>query len=238
MISLLLSMMPGQVPNWNKNIFGNVFRQKRRILARLGGIQKSRCHMDNHFLMNLECDLIKQYDMICDNEAMLWRQKSREKWVQDGDRNTKFFHLTTMVRRRRNKIDGLFDATGTWCDSPETMKSIAKDFFENLFTANNDSDCSFYIPLLFPEVDCSWDLSLPVEAKEIKSALFAIGGLKTPGPDGFPAIFFQKHWNLCGNEIIKLVSTAFSSGSIPEGLNNTLITLVPKIQSLCIFLDR
>jgi hypothetical protein len=50
---------------------------------------------------------------------------SREKWVHEGDRNTKFFHLTTMVRRRRNKIDGLFDVNGIWCDNHEVMKTVA-----------------------------------------------------------------------------------------------------------------
>lgn len=40
-----------------------------------------------------------------------------------------FFHLTTLVRRRRNKIDGLHDVNGSWCDTSEGMKIIAKDFF-------------------------------------------------------------------------------------------------------------
>lgn len=104
-------------------------------------------------------------------------------------------------------------------------------FFQNLFAANTSSDCRFFIPLFFSDVDCSLDLNLPVDAKEVEYALFAIGGLKTPVPDGFPTNFFQKHWNLCGDKIVKLVMTAFSTGIIPYGLNHTLITLVPKVQS-------
>lgn len=49
----------------------NVFRQKIRLLARVGGIQKARCHNDNAFLTNLECDLVKQCEVIRENEAML-----------------------------------------------------------------------------------------------------------------------------------------------------------------------
>lgn len=33
---------------------------------------------------------------------------------------------------------------------------------------------------------------------------------------------------MCGDDVINLVSFAFSEGNIPEGLNHTLITLVPK----------
>ncbi|KAL6227986.1 hypothetical protein ACLB2K_001940 [Fragaria x ananassa] len=65
----------------------------------------------------------------------------------------------------------------------------------------------------------------------VQEAIFSIGGLKAPGVDGFPALFFHKHWNLLASEGFKLVSDAFSSGVIPDGLNHTLITLVPKIAS-------
>ncbi|XP_061998915.1 uncharacterized protein LOC133716212 [Rosa rugosa] len=86
---------------WNREVFGNIFHQKKRLLARICGIQKQRCTNDNPFLIDLEKKLILEYEDIKDREALLWRQKSREKWVQGGDRNTKFFHITTMVRRRK-----------------------------------------------------------------------------------------------------------------------------------------
>lgn len=36
--------------------------------------------------------------------------------------------------------------------------------------------------------------------------------------------------NICGEEVSNLILTAFIKGKIPNGLNHTLITLVPKIQ--------
>lgn len=94
------------------------------------------------------------------------------KWVQEGDRNTKFFHLTTMVRRRRNMIDGLYDTHGTWCDNHEAMKLIAKNFFQDLFAAKERPDTRFNIPLFFPEVDCHQTLNLHVEIMKLSRRFF------------------------------------------------------------------
>ncbi|XP_062028604.1 uncharacterized protein LOC133744523 [Rosa rugosa] len=138
---------------WNKEVFGNIFKQKRILLARICGIQRCLGRQNIPFLVNLEKELISQYEQIRDAEALFWRQKSRDKWLCEGDRNTNFFHLTTMIRRRRNKIDGLFDASGTWTDNPSVLKQIAADIFQNLFTTEVDHDLRFHIPWLFPDID-------------------------------------------------------------------------------------
>ena len=38
-------------------------------------------------------------------EATHWKQKSRVKWLHDGDRNTHFFHLSAKSRGNFNRID-------------------------------------------------------------------------------------------------------------------------------------
>ena len=40
-------------------------------------------------------------------EETYWRQKSREIWLKEGDRNTRFFHKMANSRKRRNHLSKL-----------------------------------------------------------------------------------------------------------------------------------
>ncbi|XP_019459941.1 PREDICTED: uncharacterized protein LOC109359701 [Lupinus angustifolius] len=111
--------------SFNKNIFGNIFRRKRRLEARIREIQLSLETCDSHTLVTLEAQLRRDYNKALRQEEMLWFQKSREKWVRFGDRNTKFFHTQTIVRRKRNKIHGLFHGDGSWSSDPVKLRDEA-----------------------------------------------------------------------------------------------------------------
>lgn len=108
---------------WNRSTFGNIFRKKRNLLARLKGIQSSNVYPTSSFLQQLEKDLIGQYNDILKLEEEFWKLKSHINWLQQGDANTKFYHLTTIKRRRRNQITALKDSVGNWIYDQHTINS-------------------------------------------------------------------------------------------------------------------
>lgn len=67
---------------------------------------------------------------------------------------------------------------------------------------------------------------------EISNAVFQIGPLKAPGPDGFPARFYQRNWGSLKTDIIHGVKKFFCTGIMPEGVNDTAIVLIPKVDRL------
>nr|XP_023914532.1 uncharacterized protein LOC112026083 [Quercus suber] len=73
-------------------------------MACLNGIQKAIAFHPLHSLLELEKVLHKDLNTLLDQEEELWVQKSRINRLIEGDCNTTFHHMSTIVRRRRNKI--------------------------------------------------------------------------------------------------------------------------------------
>ncbi|KAK3221019.1 hypothetical protein Dsin_014989 [Dipteronia sinensis] len=98
---------------WNREEFGNIFYNKRRLLGRIQGIQNCLSSRYVPHLAYIEEKFVKEYNEILEQEEVFWQQQSRNCWLKEGDRNTNFFHLSTMVRWRRNKLEGLKKEDGS-----------------------------------------------------------------------------------------------------------------------------
>ncbi|XP_074290966.1 uncharacterized protein LOC141617698 [Silene latifolia] len=76
----------------------------------------------------------------------------------------------------------------------------------------------------------SLTLLAPITDAEIKDAIFSIPRHKAPGPDGYSSVFFKDSWHIIRTEICAAIHNFFRSGKLLKQLNQTLITLIPKIE--------
>jgi len=53
---------------------------------------------------------------------------------------------------------------------------------------------------------------------------------RAPGTDGMSAIFYQKYWNIVGNDVTSMVLNVLNFDNPMIELNKTNITLVPKVK--------
>jgi hypothetical protein len=215
---------------FNKEVFGNIFKRKRQVEARIKGVQRQLGISSSSDIIRLERDLQKQFSAILEEEEILWFQKSRENWIKFGNKNTKFYHTQTVIRRRRNKITSL-KIDGIWCSDDETLKREASNFFKKLFQSNAQCDPHSLLLHNIPQIPQALHDTLlqPVSKREVKDAIYSMSPYKAPGPDGFQPIFFTTYWHIVGGDVWKLVSDAFASGHIPVDLAETLIIPIPKI---------
>jgi len=60
---------------------------------------------------------------------IFWRQRAKQHWTEDGDRNTKFFHRVASVRRKFNAMQNIvMDGKPHVEDS--SVKGVIVHFYE------------------------------------------------------------------------------------------------------------
>lgn len=120
---------------------------------------------------------------------------SRINWLRWGNKNTKFFHASTLQRRQRNKNCMLQDNDQNWVRDPTTLREMTSSFFSTLYTTAGYRD---YGPILdqCPQVvstEMNDKLMTLVTNEEVRQATFQLGTTKAPGPDGLNGLFLETH---------------------------------------------
>ena len=169
-------------------------------------------------------------------EQEYWALKSRLNWAAFGDSNTSFFHVSTLVRRHRNKIQSLKNFVGEWITNDEGVENLILLGFKEIFqteclASSRASKIQEFCCCTFTEEEQA-TLDALVLDEEIRQGLWALKPFKALGPDGLHAGFFQYFWNDVKDLVCKEVSSIFDSRVILDFLNETLISLIPKCPNL------
>lgn len=218
---------------WNKESFGNIFSNKAKISSNLKDIQDS-IQISRYEKIPKEKEsetLIKYHDMV-HKEEVFWKQRSRNTWLRERDRNSKFFHLSAIKHKVANRISKL-RVNKNFLDKEEDIAKEAKDYFLNLLTQdfdldqNSQQDILAKIPKILFDQDNIFLKAIPSN-EEIKKVVFSFEGSKSPGPDGFPMFFFQMYWSVVGKDVTDAVKEFFGAKRILKEVNGTFISLIPK----------
>ena len=66
---------------------------------------------------------------------------------------------------------------------------------------------------------------------EIEQVVKSMPMDKAPGPDGMPSIVFKRHWHFMGDKVVEEVLAVLNEGVMPEGWNDTVVVLIPKVKN-------
>ena len=123
-------------------------------------------------------------------EEISWRQKSREIWLKEGDKNIGFFHKMANSHRKRNNIERI-RIGGDWLNGTEEVRTCIVNAFKVLLFYLRDWRASLeglnFFRLNGTEAT---RLEVPFTEEEVHAALADLNGDKAPGLDGFTATFW------------------------------------------------
>ena len=164
-------------------------------------------------------------------EKEFWQQKVRVKWLREGDRNTALFHASVRDRRRMNRISTLQKKDRNWCNIEKEIQEELVSYYQNLFASIGPDN----LGVVLEGVPCSITSQMnarlikPVDDAEIKEAVFSMLPDKASSPDGMSPYFFQKFWHVIQANVVNAVKSFFHGGHFLKAINETLITLIPKL---------
>ncbi|KAK4410283.1 hypothetical protein Sango_0101300 [Sesamum angolense] len=227
-----LYRLKDHLKQWNRDIFGNVFSLVDQAKAAANEAEKQFDRLPSEAnLINLNrqnATLVHALNL----ESEFWRQKSNCKWLEAGEKNTKFFHSSVKKKRLKSKISRVMDNQQEITDSAQ-IKESAMHFFGSILCDTSTTSLPHDFPFQFPQVqqDVVLNLCQPPSQEDITEVVFSINKDSVAGPDGFSSAFFQACWDTIAEDVFAAVTDFFRGTRMPRSFTAISIILIPKNDS-------
>ncbi|GAU27881.1 hypothetical protein TSUD_159750 [Trifolium subterraneum] len=225
-----LKVLKGDLRRWNMEVYGGVDEKIVMLTKEVERLDLKRedgtlVDIDN---VNQKATLLELRHLLHSKDSMLF-QRSRSRWLKEGDANTGYFHSCVVSRKRSNVIGALRTEVG-WVDKPMEVRREIVGYFKRHF-----SEVRWRRPTLegleFPSITSQQRQSLvnPFSVEEVRSVIEESDGNKCPGPDGFNFAFLKGMWEVICGDVMAFMHEFHECASIPKALSSYFITLIPKV---------
>ena len=158
--------------------------------------------------------------------------RSRARWLEDGERPTRYFFKLEHERVARNSVTSILDSNDVEVFSREEIERAHVRFYSDLFSKDPiDAVCKqiclssidkFLSP---PQRDtCEGLLSLP----ELTDSLRSLNLGRSPGSDGLTTEFYLHFWNSLGPLLLRVAEQCFLDGELAESMKESITRLIFK----------
>ncbi|XP_019239934.1 PREDICTED: uncharacterized protein LOC109219918 [Nicotiana attenuata] len=161
-------------------------------------------------------------------EEISWRQKSRCRWLKEGDNNTKYFQKLANSNRRHSSIDKLKVGSEV-IDDKELIKEEILNYYHNLYAENEvwRPTTNFEEVAKISAVDNEM-LEAVFDKEEVHAVIQSCAPDKAPGLDGFTMVFFQKARDFIKPEVLGALNHFHQHCHMIKSCNASFIALLPK----------
>ncbi|XP_042983381.1 uncharacterized protein LOC122312796 [Carya illinoinensis] len=215
---------------WNKEVFGRMEGTIRELEER---VEVLDVELQNQYTRKLECDFLKasnELDQWVQREDTRLRQQAKQRWMEEGDQNTKYFHVVIAQRRRNAMVKNMKLSGGRLLESPVEIHEEATRYFERFLSEEENLELPDLSTLISSVVGENEERCLrkPPSDQEIYEALLSIPKDSSLGPDGFSSQFYLTCWEIVRMEVSNAVMEFFQRMELPRFYTASFIVLIPK----------
>ena len=175
-----------KLKKWSRESFGSIKNQIKEARERLWVAEETSARSG----VPQEVEIIrKELSQLLEKEEKMWQQRSRVQWLENGYKNTKFFHRIATQRKRRNFIKGLKDEKGVWQNDEHIFSGLLVGFNEKLFASSNPQNMNGVQEVVTDSMRTK--LAQAYSVGEVEKAIKDMTPLEAPGPDGMPPPFLS-----------------------------------------------
>jgi hypothetical protein len=225
-LKVKLHSLSGEMSTWNNEVFREVKKETRELLSKLETLRAAPARIGPS---DEENKLVNRLTELNHREEIMWKQRSIITWLSEGGWNTKYFHQRASRRKKKNRIEQLSLADGSVMEEISIMHQHTTNFYRELYTSEGTSGMDEVLSCVEARVTAEMNRSLDASytEQEVKTSLFRMFPTKAPGPDGYPAHFYQlRHWSLCGEEVTNAV---LNGHECTADINQIIVVLIPKV---------
>ena len=157
--------------------------------------------------------------------------RSKLKWMEFGEKPSKFFLNLEKQNGVNKQIRKLVDDTGNIITDQNILPEIHK-FYSNLYK-NRPTKAYDWEDLAnanVPKLDSQKQESIegPLSIDEVYEVIKQLKTSKSPGMDGFTAEFIKYFWSYLKYFMIRSFNYAYNNGHMTTSQKSGIITLIPK----------
>jgi hypothetical protein len=151
------------------------------------------------------------------------------RFLEEGDANTKFFHLQACHRNRKNHIPSILHE-GSWFSANEAKSELIYSYYNGILGPWDPFQCQHSIELgdLLPQLDLS-TMDACFTKQEVCDTIKEMSHDRAPGPDGFNGLFYKVAWSIIKLDVINALNALWSLDARSfHLLNDALMILLRK----------
>jgi len=185
-----LNLLKRRLREWNKDVFGHLDSKMAYLVYKIKSFDEKEQQLSLSLGEKIDRLQVK-LSVVRSQIDIFWCQRAKQHLMEDGDRNTKFFHRVANSRRKFNAIESI-KVEGDLHVDDSSLKGAIVQFYEKLYHENS-SYRSFLEGISYSSISLedARELKKEFSEEEVWKAINDLGEEKAPGRMVSILLFFS-----------------------------------------------